>query len=39
VILSIDGYAADEGCDARLMRNKEPVNVDTLPLGHLRVLA
>ena len=40
VILSIEGYATDTGTrDARLMRNQEPVNLDTLILGQLRVLA
>jgi hypothetical protein len=40
VILSIEGYATDSGeRDARLMRNNEPVNLEMLVLGQLRVLA
>jgi hypothetical protein len=39
VVLSIEGYATDAGRDARLMRNNEPVNVETLILGQLRALA
>jgi hypothetical protein len=40
MILSIEGYATDTGTrDARLMRNLEPVNFDTLILGQLRILA
>ena len=40
VILSIEGYAtASGGRDARLMRNNEPVNLEMLILGQLRVLA
>jgi hypothetical protein len=38
-ILRIAGYASDEGRDAHLVRNNEPVNLDRLILGHLRVLA
>jgi hypothetical protein len=38
-ILSIEGYSAGDGRNARLVRNKEAVNVDLLILGHLRVLA
>ncbi len=38
-ILSIEGYSTGDGRDARLVRNKEAVNVDMLILGHLRVLA
>ena len=38
-VLSIEGYLTGEGRNARLVRNKEPVNVDMLILGHLRVLA
>jgi hypothetical protein len=39
VLLSIEGYATDSGRDARLMRNNEPVNLEMLILGQLRVLA
>jgi hypothetical protein len=40
-ILRIEGYATGEGRDAHLVRNSngEPVNLDMLILGHLRVLA
>ncbi len=38
-ILRIEGYLADGQRDARLVRDKEPVNLDMLILGHLRVLA
>ncbi len=38
-ILSIEGYATEGGRDAHLVRNNEPVNVDMMILGHLRVLA
>jgi hypothetical protein len=39
-VLSIEGFASGEGRDARLVRtNSEPVNVEMLVLGHLRVLA
>ncbi len=38
-ILRIEGYATEQGRDAHLVRNKEPVNLDMLILGHLRVLA
>jgi hypothetical protein len=37
--LRIEGYATEDGRDAHLVRNNEPVNVDMLVLGHLRVLA
>jgi hypothetical protein len=39
VVLSIEGYAADSGRSARLMRNNEPVNLEMLMLGQIRVLA
>jgi len=40
VVLSIEGYETASGArDARLMRNKEAVNLNTLILGHLRLLA
>jgi hypothetical protein len=39
VVLSIEGYATEVGRDARLMRNNEPVNMETLILGQLRALA
>lgn len=38
-VLRIEGYAIDGGRDARLTRNFEPINLDMLILGHLRVLA
>jgi len=38
VVLSIEGYATDSGRDAHLMRNREPVNLDMLILGQLRLL-
>jgi len=39
VVLSIEGYATDTGRDARLMRNREVVNLEMLILGQLRQLA
>ncbi len=39
VILRIEGYSTDLGRDAHLVRNNEPVNLDMLFLGQLRVLA
>ena len=39
VVLSIEGYFTGSGHDARLMRNDEPVNLELLVVGHLRVLA
>lgn len=40
VILSIEGYTTEDGRrGARLVRNNEPVNVEMLILGQLRVLA
>jgi hypothetical protein len=41
VILHIEGYrtgADRDDRDARLVRNDEPVNIDMLVLGELRVL-
>lgn len=38
-ILRIEGYLADGQRDARLVREKEPVNLDMMILGHIRVLA
>lgn len=38
-LLTIEGYASGDGRNARLIRNNEPVNVDMLVVGHLRVLA
>jgi hypothetical protein len=38
-ILRIEGYATEEGRNAHLVRNNEPVNLDLLVLGRLRVLA
>ena len=38
-VLKIEGYATENGREAHLMRNNEPVNLDMLILGHLRVLA
>ena len=39
VILRIVGYATPEGREAHLVRNDQPVNIDTLLVGELRVLA
>jgi hypothetical protein len=39
VVLSIHGYATDSGRDARLTRNDQPVNVETMVLGQIRALA
>jgi hypothetical protein len=39
VILSIEGYPTDSGRGARLTRNHEAVNLQTMILGQLRVLA
>jgi len=40
-VLRIEGHATEQGRDAHLVRNSnsEPVNLDMLILGHLRVLA
>jgi hypothetical protein len=38
VILHIEGYRTGADRDARLVRNDEPVNIDMLILGELRVL-
>jgi len=39
VVLSIEGYLNGSERSARLMRNNEPVNLEMLILGQLRVLA
>ena len=39
MILLIEGYSTGRGRSARLMRNDEPVNLDILLVGELRVLA
>ena len=39
MVLSIEGYASGSGRGARLMRNNEPVNLEMLMLGQIRVLA
>ena len=39
IVLSIQGYSKGSGRDARLMRNEEPVNLEMLVVGQLRVLA
>jgi hypothetical protein len=39
VILGIEGYATGTGRKAQVVRNNEPVNLDMLILGQLRVLA
>jgi hypothetical protein len=39
VVMQIEGYASGAGREARLMRNNEPVNLDMLVVGELRVLA
>jgi hypothetical protein len=38
VILLIEGYRTDSDREAHLVRNEQPVNVDMLILGELRVL-
>ena len=38
-ILHIEGYSSGSGRDAHLVRNNETVNVDSLILGELRLLA
>ena len=38
-ILSVAGYATESGREARVVRNNEPVNLEMLILGQLRVLA
>jgi hypothetical protein len=38
-VLRIEGYSTGSGRDAHLVRNNQPVNLDMLILGHLRVLA
>jgi hypothetical protein len=38
-VMTIEGYSTGDGRDARLMRNNEPVNVDMMILGHIRLLA
>jgi hypothetical protein len=37
VILHIEGYSTESGRDAHLVRNEQPVNLDMLILGELRV--
>jgi hypothetical protein len=37
--LRVEGYSTGDGRDAHLVRNNEPVNLDMLILGHLRMLA
>jgi hypothetical protein len=37
--VQIEGYASGAGREARLTRNDEPVNLDMLVVGELRVLA
>ena len=39
VILHIEGYSTGSGREAHLVRNEQPVNLDMLILGELRVLA
>ena len=39
MILLIEGHSTGRGRSARLMRNDEPVNLDILLVGELRVLA
>jgi hypothetical protein len=39
VIMSIEGYGTGPDREARLVRNDQPVNIDMLILGELRVLA
>jgi len=39
VVLMIEGYAIGSGRNAHLVRNHEPVNLENLMLGQIRVLA
>jgi hypothetical protein len=39
VVLGIAGYATESGREARVVRNNEPVNLEMLILGQLRILA
>jgi hypothetical protein len=39
LILSIEGYSTGSGREAHLVRNNQPVNLQVLILGELRVLA
>ncbi len=39
LILSVEGYSTGSGRDARLMHHKDPVNLDMMITGELRVLA
>ena len=39
IIMLIEGYRTSSGRAARLMRNEEPVNLDMMLVGELRVLA
>jgi hypothetical protein len=38
-VMTIAGYSTGNGRDARLVRNNEPVNVEMMILGHIRLLA
>ena len=38
-VLTIEGHRTEDGRDAHLVRNNEPINLDMLILSHLRVLA
>jgi hypothetical protein len=39
LVLSVEGYSTGSGRDARLMHHKDPVNLDMMITGELRVLA
>jgi len=39
LVLSVEGYSTGAGRDARLMHHKDPVNLDMMITGELRVLA
>ena len=39
LILSVEGYSTGAGREARLMHHKDPVNLDMMITGELRVLA
>ena len=39
LVLSVEGYSAGAGRDARLMHHRDPVNLDMMITGELRVLA
>ncbi len=38
-VFQIEGYLSESGRQARLMRNEQPVNIDMVLVGQLRILA